>query len=448
MTLLALRPTYSPSPPVGAKVRIPSRLWPAIIVGYATLLPKELSFEIAGGNFFPWRIAALLVLPWVLRSIFREPLRPSYVDAAAALAGIWSIIPLIINDSLIDAIAIGGSQMIDAGLIYAVGRSAVRSRQDIIIWFGAMIPGLLTLGLVLAAESLSGRLFFRQLIGDLVGRPALGLYNKPRFGMVRAIGPFAHPIMAGVVAASLLPIAWYMPRNLKARYIGIFVAGCSVFTLSSTTVLAGAIGILFIVLFAVRRHLHLPTITLFLIYLGLFSAIITIVSENGILSWAIRNLTLDAGSGYYRILIWNYAGAEALNSPMFGIGLRDWDRPAWMFHSTVDSYWLVTTMRYGFPLSLAIMLMMLGAIFEAVRGTARMSWEEADIAHGLAISIGIFAFCGISVHIWEGAASWMFLLPGFATSLGTQRTNSEAAEPPALTNFNIPQPGQLKRLNP
>ena len=39
--------------------------------------------------------------------------------------------------------------------------------------------------------------------------------------------------------------------------------------------------------------------------------------------------------------VWKY--------PLLGIGLGEWERPAWMFSSTIDAFWLVIMIRTGVP---------------------------------------------------------------------------------------------------
>ena len=62
----------------------------------------------------------------------------------------------------------------------------------------------------------------------------------------------------------------------------------------------------------------------------------------------VTYLTFNVQTGYNRILIWQYGSAEVLRHPIFGIGLGDWERPAWM-SSSMDNFWLVIAVRYGLP---------------------------------------------------------------------------------------------------
>ena len=49
------------------------------------------------------------------------------------------------------------------------------------------------------------------------------------------------------------------------------------------------------------------------------------------LGWIFNHFTLDASTGYFRTMIWDAAGADVMDSPIFGIGATDdWFRPGWM----------------------------------------------------------------------------------------------------------------------
>ena len=55
------------------------------------------------------------------------------------------------------------------------------------------------------------------------------------------------------------------------------------------------------------------------------------------LGWIFNHFTLDPSTGYFRLMIWDAAGADVMQSPIFGIGTTDdWFRPTWM-SSSVDS---------------------------------------------------------------------------------------------------------------
>ncbi|GAA0266869.1 hypothetical protein GCM10009127_03060 [Alteraurantiacibacter aestuarii] len=413
-------------PAIGRKIRerIPARLWPAILVGYSCLLPKEMSVDVVGANLFPWRVMMILVLPWVIRSLIKDPVRFSIVDLFAGLASLWFVLSLLVMDTVEDALIVGVSQLIDLAFAYIAGRAAIRSYHDFRTFFACLIPGLLAVAAILAAESIANRTLLRPFVGELFGNLPAYFYSKPRFGLTRAMGPFAHPIVAGVIMSSLIPLAWFGARNNRVRVLGLIAAACGIFTFSSAAVLAAILGVGLISLLLIRRHFQIPALTIAAFYIMLMLLLTSVVSESGILSVAIRYLTLDPGSGYYRLLIWNYAGAEALNNPIFGIGVRDWHRPDWMFDPTIDAFWLAITMRHGFPLGFAVLMVVFGGIFEAVKNNSNVSSEDRNTGYATAIALTAFAFCGVTVHIWEGVVSWMYLLAGLSVSLGTQRVRS------------------------
>ena len=193
-----------------------------------------------------------------------------------------------------------------------------------------------------------------------------------------------------------------------------------VFTVSSAALVTLGLCIALMVMNEVQRLTRLPIIVIAFIYFVLAFAAVSAVSESGPLSVFRRYVLLDSGSAVYREYIWEYAGAEALNHPMFGIGLRDWERPFWMGDS-VDSFWLVSAMMFGYPLAVAAFLTMAGTITVLALRCSRAPEDIRRIAFAIATSLSVIVFSGFTVHLWEGVAGWMLLMTGAAVTLSQWR---------------------------
>ena len=408
--------------------RLPKHLVPILIVAYSCLVPREFTIELNGAALFPYRLALILMLPFAIAQLAKSPVRPSLIDACAGFASLWFITSLVVSTSYEAGLISGTSYAIDYGLAYLLGRASIRTAEDLRLLFRYFLPGIVAVVVLLAAESLSHRMLLRPNLADLLGKPEPYIYFRMRFGLLRAMGPFPHPILGGLFLALVLPFAWYLAHNLRVRMIGCAAALGSIFTVSSTAMMGVALAAAFVAIDVVQRRIKLPLWPLAAAYLGLMVLVISVVSESGVISFLIRNLTFDTGSGYYRLWIWEYAGAEAMANPLFGIGLRDWVRPIGMNSDSVDSYWLIMAMVHGFPALVSLALVMIGTMVAVLRTQKYRHAADADAAKAVIVFIGIAIFSGFTVHFWESIGSWMMLVIGGGVSLATQARYAPAPE--------------------
>jgi O-antigen ligase len=155
--------------------------------------------------------------------------------------------------------------------------------------------------------------------------------------------------------------------------------------------------------------------------IGLFVTVVFLTTINP-LGWIFNHFTLDASTGYFRLMIWDAAGADVMESPIFGIGAtNDWFRPSWMPNS-VDSLWLRCAMLYGIPGSLLIALAVIAASVPAVRRTPlnarRVTARDILLAESLDIITFLTIFLGFTVFYWGSAWITLGLLAGLRAYLG------------------------------
>ncbi|APE27339.1 hypothetical protein [Aurantiacibacter gangjinensis] len=405
-----------------------------LILVYAALLPRELSLDLAGANLFPYRIALFALAPIAVARLLARPVQPSVIDLFAGFASIWFVLALFVTTTPVTALITGTSLALDFGFAYLIGRAFIRSANDLRTIFYYTLPGLAVVAVILAYESISHDIFLRPLIADILGKPEPVLVSRVRWGLVRAAGPFPHPILGGVFLATILPLAVYFTSNWRQLAPAAFVAVSSFFVVSATAVLAFALAAFMMGAYTVQRISRVPVFLLLGLYAILLYLMLSVVSESGPVSFFVRNFTLDPSTGYYRMLIWQYAGAEAVAHPWVGIGLRDWTRQDWMGDS-VDSYWLYLALRYGFPASIASAAVMVGTVTLLVKTSGRRSARDQYLAVALAILLSCVIFSGFSVHLWEGLHTWIIMLCGASVSYAKEfrsadlTRNSDAAPP-------------------
>ena len=93
------------------------------------------------------------------------------------------------------------------------------------------------------------------------------------------------------------------------------------------------------------------------------------------------------------MLIWHYGSASALNHPLFGVGLNEWERPEWMPPS-IDNFWLFLAVRYGLPAPFLLLLAFL-SIFLAVG--FKKGLDDKITAYRTAFLITMTAFFMVGV---------------------------------------------------
>ena len=73
--------------------------------------------------------------------------------------------------------------------------------------------------------------------------------------------------------------------------------------------------------------------------LVLIALSIELVANRSLPAIVSSYLAFDDQSYWFRRLIWHYGSVSALNHPLFGVGMNEWERPEWMPPS-IDNHYL------------------------------------------------------------------------------------------------------------
>jgi len=251
--------------------------------------------------------------------------------------------------------------------------------------------------------------------------------NYLRFGLFRASGPFEHPILLGIVMVYGLVLAF----ALQGRYrifcsIGCFIGLATSF--SSAPLLALMLAVASAIYGRVARF---PYRWFVISALSIMAFTTFVLVHPAPFGWLFGHLLLDAQTGYFRLLIWQYAGDNVLASPILGLGMADFwtNRPAWMPPS-VDSIWLLSAMTFGIPGSALIALSMVSACWLPVRRNDQnadlIGAGEERMAKSLGMIILLTIFLGFTVHIWGACWILLGLIAGLRANLGQLATGVAA----------------------
>jgi len=135
-------------------------------------------------------------------------------------------------------------------------------------------------------------------------------------------------------------------------------------------------------------------------------------SNSGIVTLLVRFATLDPGTGYFRISIWQYGTLSVLAHPWFGIGFDPYRRPDWMLTSSIDTHWLLYAVRYGPPAALSLFLTCIAAVGGMVRAEKMANARDAGFYRGIVISLVTLVAMGFTVSFQGGTLTWFTILLG------------------------------------
>lgn len=409
--------------------------WAPVLVFASILMTPEARLDLGGFQLYPYRLALIAALPAMLVKLVREPLRPGPADLLVAGSSIMMFIAMALRYPLDVALKTGGASTLDALLAYLAGRIFFRSSLDVRRFLYRISPLLLAVAAVMALESLSHNYILRPIVGAITGHSpaaALGRMYEIRMGLLRATGPFLHPIAAGLFFGSLVPL-FYSADLPKWRWLGLLGCLGGIFGWSSAGIVAIVAGLGLGVYDSVQRRFRLGWAPL--LWTIVASAfLIELFSQGGFVKFVIRYAALNPQTGYFRLLIWEYGWASVAKSPWIGIGyFESYERPTWMHTDSVDNYWLLQSLRYGVP----SMAMMLVAVFWSMfsLGMSRQGKELGALqgrrmATGVCISLATTVVSLLTSSPWGADMAWLILLFGMAAGLA-DRSSAVVSRAPA-----------------
>lgn len=431
---------------------------PIVVLVASFLCPTELSLYIAGLRLPPHRIALLILFPLALyRIATRRDIRLRGFDyafiafniaivASFAHHGIQYLGPEMVPSN---GLVYGGSLALEGLVGYLVARSWIRDLEGFTAALKLLVAAALAAGLIALPETLLGQHFVHDILQSLTG------YVHPRdtetrLGLTRAYGTFDHPIHLGTFCASVMAMAWYGARRGASQWGRALAIVAATFTaLSSAPLLVcGVQGGLIAwdrVTRGVASRVWITVGCLAAVYLGA-----SLVMTRSPIAFVATGMTLDSWTGFYRLVIWENGLENVWANPWVGLGLADWERPAWMASASIDAFWLVIAMRTGIPtfllLVIAIALLMRGVV---VRGTRSRDRQVRGYARAWIFSLIALALAACTVHYWNAIYSYFFFFLGLGGFMADPLRARAASSPPAARAARpVPRPVQAPRPLP
>lgn len=325
----------------------------------------------------------------------------------------WTIPALAINnpEAVVQQTGSTGAEFVGG---YLLGRAFIRSRGAFI----ALCRQLGIIVLLLLPISLIEVRTADPMIPDLI-RKLPGLFSVPdvnipgRMGLNRVQNAFNHPIHYGLfcsVVFSLNFIALKGILNPSWRWISSALIGVGCFlALSSGALLALMLQLALIAWAFTFRNLAWRWWLLVALAVLAYIAV-DLLSNRTPLRVFLSYATFSAHTAYWRSLIFEHGFLNALANPWFGIGLNDWVRPEWMYGDSMDNFWLVVAVRFGFPAAIFILAGYLYVLFKVIFKDIKNDPELWQIRQAWVFSFVGLTFTLCTVHIWANIYSFVFFM--------------------------------------
>ncbi|RDC59690.1 hypothetical protein HME9302_00882 [Alteripontixanthobacter maritimus] len=415
-------------------------VWLLVIFIYALLLPREVRLSAGDLVFFADRLVAIAALPLIISAFANRALRITLCDTLLGLGSLFIFVSMSYHYGITSGLERGGALALDTAMAYFIGRYSVRNMAEFRTVMILIVFGLLIAGGSMALESIRGapivKPIFAGIFGPLpyydAGLEITGqtLQSEYRLGLLRSSGPFSHPILGGLILCSILPI--YLIGGIRKwpRIAGTIAALLSFFSLSSAALIGLFLGFVMIFYDWLQSRTMLLSWKTAIIFTSVIMLLLQVLTQSGVFSFIVRYLTLSAATGNYRMLIYEFGFATALNNPIFGIGFAGYDRPAWMVNATVDSHWLLLALRHGFPTALLFFALAIVSINMVAKAAGRSRGQDALFYKSIAILLFLLTFLGFTVAYFGGANSWYLAFTGAAVSLALSDTAQRRAQLP------------------
>ncbi|WP_086617543.1 O-antigen ligase family protein [Erythrobacter tepidarius] len=390
----------------------------AVVLGYIMLLPPQFNIPIGTSVIPPYRFVLLASVFYIVGSRLRGQWRFVLPDALMLVAAVWIWVAFfVVSATFEDFFTASVAQTCDIIIPYFFARSTLRSLRDLRLFLILMAPAFAVTAAIITLESVTKTHIIQPLARSLLGVGGGYSLIDYRLGLLRAAGPFPHPILAGVVLSTLLSLYWFSGLRGWPRLVGVGAALASFFTVSSAALLALTSMIVLIIYDWLTERIANISWRLFFILFGIFVFVAELGTKSGTYSLLVRFGSLNSSSAYYRTLIWRFGKQNVEKHPWFGIGYAEWERPFWMGKS-VDHYWLLQAIQVGIvpPLMYAIVIFL--AFLALIRRQSSANLVDGRALRGVAIAMVVMAFAVVSVAVWLSAQVWFHLMMGLSVSMG------------------------------
>jgi len=384
-----------------------------IIFLVSILIP--VSFWIGPLRITPYRLLLLaLFIPLLIIWLRRGFGRISTPDVLIVSCACWAVLALVVNHGVEITLEASGIILIETITPYFIARRYVRNKSQ----FLSLINGLVILVIILTPFAIFETVTSRPIILEILGQ-AFNVFpdmpTRPRFGMYRSQVVFEHPILFGAFCSSILGAAFYINKRPVRPIVRAFrissLLVASVCSVSTGAVAALVIQIGLITWDRLTRGLHRRWMILAILFVAAY-IVVALLSNRTPFHVFVTYLTFSVETAYGRIQIFEWGMNNVRQHPIFGIGLNDWERPAWA-SSSFDNFWLLVAMRYGIP----AFAFLAGAYFVLIYRIGNSWIEDKEVSTyrtGFLITLAGIGIAGCTVAFWNAIYCYLLFILGSA----------------------------------
>lgn len=390
---------------------------PVLLLILSFCLPTEVSLQAGPLRLTPCRVILLVsFVPCLMHLLScKRPLNG--LDGLMLMHGVWAIIALTFSMGAAQAVETGGIYMVETAGAYLLARRYVTKLEHVEAIARLTVTIICILCFAALIESITAVHFLRDIFKAILGGPGAHDMDQ-RMGLERAFTSFEHPILFGTFAASGFAMAYYILGQSSIQFpalvrLGLVGLACFLSMSGGPFVCLGFQGLL-IGWDRVTKGISLRWAALAGIF-ALIWTMLSLASNRSPVLLFVSYLTFSAQSSYNRVNIWIYGTAEVGRHPLFGIGLNDWIRAPWMSDS-MDTFWLLTTVRYGLPATIFLLATMI-VIGLALNIRRDQSPRFKAVVKAWMVTMAGLSLGALTVHLWNAIMMQFFFLIGMGAAM-------------------------------
>jgi hypothetical protein len=235
-----------------------------------------------------------------------------------------------------------------------------------------------------------------------------------RFSLVRARVFMVHPIHFGIFASVAFTLS-LLELSKKSSVTNIFKTTgaivCIICSISSSALIGALMTIALIGWVTIMRHIKRKWLALVLLIICGYVTV-DLMSNRTPIRVAMSYITFSSHTAFYRAAIFEYGIQNVWQNPIFGLGTRDWIRAEWLASSSVDNFWLLTTMKYGIPALVLISTAIASTFLNLMKAPTNnhSGLVTPKLIYGITATSLVFMLS--TVHVWHSSYSLIAFLFG------------------------------------